>query len=307
MNGKKFSLFIRLSRPVFLLAGIGQIFLGVGVARYLGRTIDWVVFFLSVLWIVLIQLAANYLNEYFDVAVDRYNENRTLFSGGSGVFWAKDEEETLSRQTALRAFVVTTSLAGAVTFTMVWSGAVGPAAGLLMALIFAGLVVYSTPPLRLSGSGYGEMLVAVIVGYLVPFLGYILQTGDLHRLLSLIGLPITFIALVFMLVISFPDYITDMKYGKRTFLVRAGWENVMIIHNSLILLAFVVLGSLVFFEFPPAILLPTFIAFPLGLLQIWQMRQIANGIKPNWTTLTVNAAALVGTIIYLLSYSFWTR
>lgn len=307
MNGKKFSLFIRLSRPVFLLAGTGQIFLGVGIAKYLGRTIDWAVFFQSVLWIILVQLAANYLNEYFDVDVDRYNENRTLFSGGSGVFWADNGGETLSRQTALRAFVVVTSLAGAVTFTMVWSGAVTPSAGLLMALIFAGLVVYSTPPLQLSGSGYGELIIAVIVGYLIPFLGYILQTGNLHRLLSLIGLPITFVVLVFMLVISFPDYITDMKYGKRTFLVRAGWENVMAIHNNLILLAFVVLGGLIFFEFPPAILLPSFIAFPLGLLQIWQMRQIASGVKPNWPSLTVNAAALVGTIIYLLSYSFWTR
>lgn len=89
--------------------------------------------------------------------------------------------------------------------------------------------------------------------------------------------------------------------------MRAGWENVMAIHNNLILLAFVVLGGLIFFEFPPAILLPSFIAFPLGLLQIWQMRQIASGVKPNWPSLTVNAAALVGTIIYLLSYSFWTR
>lgn len=307
MNTKKISLLFKLSRPIFLLVGIGQLILGTGIARYLGYSIDVGVFAQSFFWVVFVQLAATYLNEYFDIRADRYNDNRTLFSGGSGVLDEEESEDKLGKMAALRAFVVATSLVGALTFTLLWSGKITSVAGIFMALIFSALVLYSLPPVQFSKSGYGEIVISIVVGILIPYLGFTLQTGNLHRLLSLTGLPITLLILVYMLAVSFPDYATDLKYGKKTFLVRAGWENVMTIHNTLILLAFLMLGSLTFFDFPRAIMLLAFIPLPLGLLQIWLMRQIENGVKPNWKALTLNAAALVGLMIYLFSYSFWTR
>ncbi len=81
----------------------------------------------------------------------------------------------------------------------------------------------------------------------------------------------------------------------------------MTVHNTMILLAFIVLTSLWFFEFPRSILLPTYLTLPLGLTQFWQMRMIAAGGKPNWKALTLNAAGLVGSLIFLLAYFFWTR
>lgn len=305
MNKNAFSLFIKLSRPVLLLGGVGLIFLGAGIARYLGNTIHWDVFWLGVVWIILVQLSAQYLNEYFDVAVDSFNENRTVFSGGSGVLGPG--EDKLTRKTALSAFVVSTSLAAAVILIMLWAHGLNSLSGGLMLAIYVGGLAYSLPPIQLTRTGYGEFVVALLGGYLVPMLGFALQTGEIHRLVSMSSLPIVLLLLVFMLAVSFPDYATDLKYGKRTFLVRAGWENVLPIHNTLILLSFVVLASLFFFGFPRAILLPTLLTLPLGLLQLWQMRQLAAGVKPNWKIFTLNAAALVGLVIYLLTYFFWTR
>lgn len=298
-------LLIKLSRPVLLLGGVGLVFLGAGVARYLGNIINWEVFWLGVLWVVLVQLSAHYLNEYFDIDADAFNENRTVFSGGSGVVGTG--EEKLTRKTALSAFVVATTLAAAVVLVMIWNGGLNPLSGGLMVAIYVGGVFYSLPPIQMGRSGYGEFMVAILGGYLVPMLGYALQTGDTHRLVLMSSLPIVLLMLVFMLAASFPDYATDLKYGKRTFLVRAGWENVFTIHNTLIMLSFVVLSSLWFFGFPQAILLPALLAFPLGLLQFWQMRQLAAGVKPNWKIFTLNAAALVGLVVYLFSYFFWTR
>lgn len=305
MNKNPVLQFIKLSRPVLLLGGIGQIFLGAGVARYLGREIDWEVLFLSLLWLALTQLAVHYLNEYFDEPVDRHNENRTMFSGGSGVLG--DGEGQLSRKVALSAFVVSLTLSIAVMLIMIWIGALTFSAGLLMALILIGGLAYSMPPLQLSRSGYGEFVAALIGGYLVPMLSFNLQTGGAHRLVALSALPVTLLYVVFMLAVSFPDYATDLKYGKRTFLVRAGWQNTMAVHNTLILLAFVVLASLWFFDFPRSILLPAYLSLPLGISQFWQMRVIGNGGRPNWKALTLNAAGLVGSLIFLLAYSFWTR
>lgn len=296
---------IKLSRPVLLVGGVGLLLLGTGIARYLGNTINWELFWLGVVWIILVQLSAHYLNDYFDIDADSFNENRTPFSGGSGVLGPG--EDKLTRKTALSAFVVATTFAVAVVLVMLWSTGLNALAAGLMLAIYVGGLAYSLPPVQLSRSGYGELVVALVGGYLVPMLGYSLQTGDIHRLVSMSSLPVVLLLVVFMLAVSFPDYATDLKYGKRTFLVRAGWENVLTVHNTLILLSFVVLASLFFFGFPRAILLPTMLALPLGLLQMWQMRQLAAGVKPNWKVFTLNAAALVGLVVYLLSYFFWTR
>jgi 1,4-dihydroxy-2-naphthoate octaprenyltransferase len=297
--------FIKLSRPVFLLAGVGLFFLGGGIARYLGYRVDWGVFFLGLLWVLFAQLAALYLNEYFDEPVDRENQSRTIFSGGSGVLG--NGEGKLSRKIALSGFVVATSLAGALTLTMLWDHALNPAAGMLMALIYLGGLLYSLPPIQLIRAGYGEFLAAIIGGYLVPMLSFNLQTGQAHRLVAMASLPIVLLLVVFMLTVSFPDYATDLKYGKRTFLVRAGYENVVVLHNTMVLLSFLILVALLYLNFPRAIIIPTLLTFPLGVMQFWQMRQIAAGGKPNWKGLTWNAAALVGSVIYIFSYFFWTR
>ncbi len=290
---------------MFLIAGIGVYFLGTGIANYLGYQMDWGVFVLGLLWALFAQLAALYLNEYFDEPVDRNNENRTIFSGGSGVLG--DDEGKISRKVALSGFVVATSLAGGITLSLLWLGAFNLGTGLLMVLIYGGGLVYSLPPIQLARAGYGEFFAGIIGGYLVPMLSFNLQTGEAHRLVAMSSLPIVLFSVVFMLAASFPDYATDLKYGKRTFLVRAGWEYVVFLHNSLILLGFLVLALLLYLNFPRAILYPAFLAFPLGLMQIWQMRQIVAGAKPSWKAFTWNAAALVGSVIYIFTYFFWTR
>jgi len=305
MNRNTILQFLKLSRPVFLLAGIGLYFMGAGIAKYLGYRIDLGVLILGLLWIMFAQLAALYLNEYFDEPVDRENETRTIFSGGSGVLGK--EEGKLSRKTALSGFVVTTSLAVAIILSLLWENALTPGAGLLMVLIYGGGLLYSLPPVQLIRAGYGEFLAALIGGYLVPMMSFNLQSGEAHRLVAMASLPIVLLLVVFMLAVSFPDFATDLKYGKRTFLVRAGWENVVFLHNSLILLSLLVLVALLYMNFPRSILYPAFLIIPLGVMEFWQMRQIAAGAKPNWRGLTWNAAALVGSLIYIFTYFFWTR
>jgi len=110
-----------------------------------------------------------------------------------------------------------------------------------------------------------------------------------------------------MIVFEFPDYLNDLKFDKYNLLVRVGWEKGMVMHNLLILTAFLLLGLAATFGLPLAIALPAFIPLPLGLLQIWQMRRIAGGSKPNWSTMSFTAVVLFGSVAYLLAFTFWTR
>ncbi len=298
-------LFLKLSRPLFLLAGFGQYLLGAGIARYLGNQIDWNILFLGLFWVIFIQLATHYLNEYFDAPLDESNENRSWFTGGSGVL-GKGEDK-LDRKVALIAFSVVLSFAVAIILMLAWAEALNPGVSILMLLIVFGSILYSLPPVQFSRRGYGELVTAILVGYLVPSLGYSLQTGQMHNLIIMTTLPLVFLIFALMIIISFPDYVTDMRHGKKTLLVWIGWENVMVLHNSLVALAYVTLAGLIFIGFPKMIALSAFLSLPLGLLQIWQLRSIAMGGKPNWNALGLNAISTVGVMVYMLAYLFWTR
>ena len=61
------------------------------------------------------------------------------------------------------------------------------------------------------------------------------------------------------------------------------------------------------FGMPFLIALPAFLTLPLAVLQVWQMRRIMLGGKPNWTALTLAGIILFAGTTYLLAYAFWTH
>ncbi len=296
-------LLLRMSRPMFLLGGVLVYALGAGISKYLGRDIDWGIYLLGQVYVTVLQLSAHYLNEYFDSPGDQRNPNRTPFSGGSGAVG----EGGISRNTVLLAALTTLTILASLTVLLFKSGHDSPLLVLVITLAFLGAFFYSSPPVRLVSSGYGELTTSIVVANLVPVFSFLLQYGEFHQLLAMTTFPLTAFHLAMMLVFEFPDYAADIKYNKRTLLVRMGWERGMVLHNSLILGGFLLIGTAASFGLPLTIALPAFSPFPLGLLQIWQMRRIAAGARPNWRALGLTAVALFGSVTYLLTFTFWIR
>lgn len=300
-NRSPILLFIQMTRPLFLVGGVLLYALGVGISRYLGGTVDWTAYWLGQLWVTLLQLSAHYLNEYYDAIEDQTNRNRTPFSGGSGAVGPGK----LTRRTALLAAMTTLAILASVTVLLINQVALSPVALLIMVVAFLAAFFYSVPPIRLAGTGYGELTTSVLVAYLVPAYSFVLQEGDLHRLIAMAALPLTVLHLAMLLAFEVPDYANDLKREKRTLLVRLGWQTGMVLHNLLVLIAFFLLALAAAFGLPLSIALPAFLPFPLALLQVWQMRRIAAGAKPNWRALTLNALTLFGATAYLLTFAFW--
>jgi 1,4-dihydroxy-2-naphthoate octaprenyltransferase len=300
---KNLLLFIRLSRPLFLLGGVLMYALGGGIVHYLGVSLDWTVYWLGQAWVTMLQLSAQYLNEYFDAEQDRQNTNRTPFSGGSGALGP----EGLPRRTALLAAYGCLAVAASLTVLIISQNKASAATVTIMSLGFIGAIFYSVPPIRLSTTGYGELTVSIMVANLVPAFAFLLQTNELHRLLAMSTFPLVLIHLAMMLAFELPDYAADIRAEKRTLMVRMGWERGMSLHNLLILCTYLTLGAAVLFGLDFFIALPALLTFPLGLLQIWQMRRIAEGATPNWAALTLTGVALVAVMGYLLAFAFWTR
>jgi 1,4-dihydroxy-2-naphthoate octaprenyltransferase len=295
-------LFIRLTRPVFLLGGILMYALGVGIAHYLGIAIDWTTYILGQGCVTLLQLTAQYLNEYFDFPVDRDNPNRTPFSGGSGV----GDDPALPQRTALLAAATCLTIGAVLVVLLYSSHRLNPVIGIILALAFLGSIFYSVPPVRMAGSGYGELAASFLVANLVPAFAFVLQTGSLHRLLAMATFPLTSLHLAMLIAFSFPDYAADLRHEKRTALIRLGWERAMMLHNLLILLAYVLLGLAIVEGMPLRVAWPGFLTLPLGIYQIYRMRQIAAGAPPRFSLLTFTAVSIFALTAYFLAFSFWT-
>lgn len=294
-------LFARLSQPLGLLSTTLLYALGVGVVRYLGASIDWGIAFVGLAWVMLVQLSATYVNHYYE-ALSITDPSRTPFS----VQGDKSSSEKPPREIALWAGVACLTAAASLSIPLIraFDGLASP---FFMLAIFFLAMLYCAPPLRLSATGYGELVITLLIVNLTPAFAYTLQSGEMHRLLAMSTFPLTVLHLAMMLVLEFPEYAAKLKLEQHTLLIRLGWQNGVHWHNYLLLSGFAILGLAVLFGLPLQIALPAFFVLPLSLFQIWYLNRIADGARPNWTLLSVVALATFWLAAYLLTFSFWTR
>lgn len=298
-----FRLFIKLSRPLPILGVILTFALGTGIARYLGAVVDWGVYLLGQTWVSLMQLSMHYLGDYFAHPADTATTRRTPFSERSDAIGPGKLPRTL----ALWAGVSCLSIAASLTVLLLRTIGSAPAVYLMMFLIFVAMLSYSIPPLRLASSGYGELLMSILVANLVPALAYLLQAKEWSRLLPMTTFPLLLLHLAMMVAFEFPDYAADTKFEKPTLLVRIAWQRGMQLHNLLLLGGFALLGVAWALGLPFLIVLPALLVLPLAGIQVWMMNRIEAGARPNWLLFTAAAAAIFGLTAYLLAYGFWMR
>jgi 1,4-dihydroxy-2-naphthoate octaprenyltransferase len=182
-----------------------------------------------------------------------------------------------------------------------------PEAFLVMSLAFLGAFFYSNPPVNLEASGYGELTTSVMVGFMVPAFSFVLQYGELHRLVAMCAFPLVAAHMAMLLAFDLPDYANDLKFEKCTLMIRLGWQNGMLLHNALILSIYLLLLVARALGLPGFALIAGFLTLPIGLFQIWQMRQIANGARVNWNALTIGAVSLFTALSYFFAFAFWTQ
>jgi 1,4-dihydroxy-2-naphthoate octaprenyltransferase len=295
--------FWRLSRPIFLLGGVVVYALGAGMAHAQGCVVHSTRYLLGQLFVTGLQLMTHYLNEYRDSETDRLNESRTIFSGGSGVLVAG----LLSRGTALTAAVVCLAVSVAAAALLIILDSANPLSLWLMLLIFLGAYFYSSPPLNLASSGFGELTASLVVAGLVPALALALSEGHPSPTFALAVAPLVLLHYAMLLAFEFPDEHSDQQAGKRTLLVRIGRYRAGLIHNSCLLT-----GTLLIILVPRlttsawATLLPAVILAPLSLRQMITVTQLASGRRVRFGPMTFVAAAIFSLAASMQAAVLWT-
>jgi len=286
---------LRFSRPLHLMFAALAYILGAGIARYLGVPQGALAFWLGLAGVTLLQASMGWLAEAFRPLAEPL-----------------EDEDTRAERLALRNIVLLVVLAAlssaaVLALLLARAGALSPAAWLFLALSLVLALAYAVPPARLVNAGLGEFALAAHIAMLAPALGFVLQAGEYHRLVGIVSFPLTLLALACFLALDFPTYAADQKYDRRTLLRSMGWERAVPLHHGLVLGAYLLLAGAPLFGLAWGLVWPAFLTFPFALLQIYFLRNLALGAKPNWKLLTANALAVFGLAAWVLTFAFWLR
>lgn len=288
------------ARPWTLLGGIGFYLLGMSVLDYLGPAVDWRIFWLGLICVLLLLLSSAFLKTHFDQIDIRFRSKSIT----------EIEPETKGVTLFPRQFFLllslTTLTAGAV-FTVLIHYQFEMTANTFIILGIALLlaIFYGLPPFKLAYSGLGEFSQAVLLAVLIPLLAYSFQTGEVNRLLFTFTFPLALLLLAFYLAISFEEYGKNRLFQRGSMLERVGWQWGAFIHNILLFAAYLLIVLAVFSGISWALTWPALLSLPVAIFQLIQMIRITGGAKPNWLLLRLTAFMTVAITLYSILITFF--
>ena len=283
---------LKLIRPLYLFLAALTYTLGVSIANYLGNPFNSNSFWLGLAVILLAQLSMSLLAEVFRLDAEPLLENETRIA------------RQRLRNNALYISIASLAVIAFITYLLVANAQLTFAAFSFLALSLILVLVYALPLFRRRA--FGEFLLAVQLAYVFPSFAFILQSGATHRFL-IVGIPLTFLAFAYFIIMDFPSFASDRKYRRVTFLTQLGWERVVPLHHLLVLLAYLLFFTSPAFGISLSLIWRVFLTLPFAIFQILQLRSISLGAPPNWPLLAVTALATFGLTTYLLMLTFWLR
>lgn len=173
-------------------------------------SVDWVPATLCVLFAMLMQIDANFINDYFDFRRGNDDETRLGPRRACAEGW-------VAPQAMLAAIGLTTAMACLAGLPLVWYGgwemvAVG---GLCVLFCF----LYTT---TLSYWGMGDLLVLVFFGLVPVCASYFILVGTLTAEVVCLALACGLVIDTLLIVNNFRDIDNDRRAGKWTLVVRIG-------------------------------------------------------------------------------------
>ncbi len=283
----------------FIIFTVLNYVLGVGISRYQGNEVNWSTLILGLLWMICLLLGFSFVYEFFSLLNPQVQSD--LPKTTADLIQKKKEQSII-----LTVGLALLAIAAVFGVFFYRDGYLHSA---LVLVIFTGLVlglVMVLPAFRQYLSGFNELISAIILTNLIPAVGFLLQTPDFSRLISMSTFPLTALFLVLVLAYEFPEYAHDCKTCKPSLLYKVNWQNGVRLIYGLSLAAYLLIGYAYLSGMAWRLVWPFLLTSPLAAFVIFQINQIENGAKPNWRVFTISATALYLLAGYFIAYSFWT-
>jgi len=288
----RIKLWLRAIRAPFFTATVTSGVLGSICAWNNTENFNWLLFFLTVLGIILLNTGTNLVNDYFDhtSGLDEMNTNPTRFSGGSRVIQDKLISPKRILFTGLAAFIVASIIGLYLNYktegnTILIIGIIG---------IFLGYF-YSADPLRLGYTPLAEFIAGFCCGPLIVVGSYCVQAQAINFEVLLISVPIGILVFLILLINEFPDYPADHLVNKNTLVVVLGKEKASKVYLFLIWTIYLIIVFGIVFGIIPAYTLIALLTVPITLKAV-------KGVKMNFNRIQELLSANEATINLHLSF-----
>lgn len=212
MSESRLNAWILAARPKTLWAGVAPVLIGTAMAHEAGAW-HWPSALCALLGALLLQIAANFANDYFDFVKgadtpDRKGPLRVTQAG------------LISAEIMRMATVVVVMLACLPGAYIVWRGGWPFVVIGLLSIVFA--VLYTGGPYPLGYLGLGDILVLIFFGPLAVGGTYYIQMQEINQTVIVAGLAPGFISMAILTVNNIRDIEQDRVAGKKTLAVRFG-------------------------------------------------------------------------------------
>lgn len=233
MNWALTKLLLQELRAPFFTASAVPVLLGAALSYWHTTHLDWPLFLLTLVGVVLFHAGANTANDYYDHLSGNDAANTRFvrpFTGGSRFI----QNGLLAPFHVLALSLCCFAAGGLVGLYLAWrAGWVVLLLGVIGGLAGFG---YTAPPLKLGYRGWGELVVAITFGVLPVAGTYYVQTSTLPPGILAASLPIALLVTAILFVNQFPDYEADRVVGKRNWVVRLGPMGARPLYAALMLL-----------------------------------------------------------------------
>jgi len=245
----------RMTRPHTLTASFIPVFLGTVLALY-QTNIKLDLFFSMLIASILIQIATNLFNEYFD-----YKRGLdTADSVGIGGSIVRDGFSPKNISQLAKSLCILALLLG-VYICLQTSWLVG-IAGIVCMLIG---YLYSGGPKPIAYTPYGEVVSGVFMGMFIIWISFFIQTQTLTWLCIFISVPIMILIGGINMSNNIRDRQNDAQKGRRTLPILLGHEKAVVVLGFSIVIAYLWVIGLVFFGFVSIFTLLVFFSAPKAL------------------------------------------
>lgn len=167
------------------------------------------------------------------------------------------------------------------------------------ALVLAGAILlfiffYIIKPFRFIYSGYGELLHAFLIGFLIPGFGYsTLAGGRIPLTLVYLCLPFFFIILAHLYLKSNRTLPSDIEKYQTTAAMRFGSVVTLRIVVYLIVFSYILMLLLGVDRLPWRFVLRWYFSIPVGIYLVWLVNQVLAGKKAQWASIRFLSTSLV--------------
>ncbi|MBS4175921.1 1,4-dihydroxy-2-naphthoate polyprenyltransferase [Lederbergia citrea] len=245
----------QLTRPHTLTAAFVPVLLGTALAVK-NNSIHIPLFLAMLFASLLIQVATNMFNEYFDYARGLDNENSV---GIGGAIVRNGVKPGTVLRLGFTLFGVALLLGLYISASSSWWIAV---IGLIcMAVAY----FYTGGPHPIAYTPFGELMSGFFMGVVIIQISFFIQTGYITNVSILVSIPVSILIGTIMLANNIRDLDGDQKNGRKTLAILVGRQNAIKLLAGMFIVSYSWIVLLILFTDTSPWLLITFISIPKAL------------------------------------------